>query len=55
MGFGSDLAILGANPRREWCPEHPQTFVVGSRGGPLGMGGAPWSVLSIAVSANSFD
>ena len=54
-GFGSDLAILGANPRREWCrPERPQSHAGAAEGGPLGMGGASRAVLSIAASWCSF-
>ena len=36
-GLGSDLAILGATSRREWCVERPQSPAVGSRGGSHGV------------------
>ena len=40
-GFGLDLAILSAIPRREWCPERPQSPAVSSRGCPVGYGRGP--------------
>ena len=50
-GFGSDLATLGANPRRAWCPERPQTLAGGAEAVPLGMGHSAASAWEAAISA----
>ena len=53
QGFGSNLTILGADPRGECCPERPQSPVGATEGGALGMGGPLRTVFLIAVSGCS--